>query len=104
MRAPVVVRDETFKKDLAKLLTKYPELDKAIQENEYLLGLNYPLPHMPADTSSPKVYAVRIDYPPMGSRGIGRFLMTYHATDLTPHMQIPLQTFTLLTIAERDED
>lgn len=87
---------------MASLLPKYPDLDAALQQFTDFLRLGYNQPQIPVDPSVLGVYLIRMDYPPMGSAGAGRFLVTYHATDPKPlSMFEPHRVYTLLTISER---
>ena len=98
----VVGRAPSFDADLKKLVPPYPEIEAAIDELEEFLKLDYIIPEIAVDSEKmPRVYAVRLDYPPMKAGGRSRFLVTYHATDPDPSMRTPYRSFTLLTINER---
>ena len=103
VRASQCVREAQFVTDLRALQSKYPKVDAAIDEFCETLVLDYELPRMLVSPKTlPNVYAHRIDYPPLGEAGLGRFLVTYHATDPAPSPKTPYRTFTLLTISERN--
>ena len=103
MRGSVVDRSESFVTDLTNLQSKYPDVEKEVQELEAFLRLDYVQPEIPVDPESfPNVYAIKHDYRPMGAAGRSRFLVTYHATDPTPSSPgTPYRTFTLLIITEK---
>jgi len=100
MRGTVVKRSLPFISQLDQLLVDFPILERQIEELEDALRLDYDLNEFPIDAGL-RVYAIRVDYPPHGSAGRGRFLVTYHATDPEPSMHQPYRTVTLLTIADR---
>ncbi len=102
MRASTVTEDASFVEEKHALCAKYPEINVVVDELKEALRLDYAVPEFPVDPEKlPGVYAIRLDYPPLGSAGRGRFLVTYHATDASPSMTIPYRRFTLLTIQER---
>jgi hypothetical protein len=102
MRGSEVVRDSSFEDDLAALRGMYPEIDRVVSELVDVLLLDYDLPEIPVEVKTlQQVYAVLLDYPPLGPSGPQRFLVTYHATDPTPSPQTPYRTYTLLRITER---
>jgi|SRR5579859_7279661 len=103
-RGAAVKASKTFEADRKALAEKYPDLEHVLTELADLLMLGYDLPEIPVDRETdPRVYAIRLDYPPMGSAGRGAFLVTYHATDPKPNLSMtePYRVFTLLTITER---
>lgn len=98
----VVNRAETFDTHLEALQGEYPAIDKEVQDLEELLRLDYVLPEIKVDPESAlNVYAIKLDYRPLGAAGRSRFLVTYHATDPEPSPNTPYRTFTMLTITER---
>ena len=105
VRMAELKRTEAFEDDLKALREKYDKIDAAVGDLRDVLLLGYDLPHIPVDEDIPNVFAIKVDYPPLGSLGQGRFLATYHqAIDEGGHaanpMNNPLRTFTLLTITE----
>jgi hypothetical protein len=100
MRASVIVnRTKKFRVDVAGLAATYPHIEKAVVDAEDSLRLGYQLPHLPVDPMMPDVYAIRVDYPPLGSAGLGRFIAAYHGTK--PSAVNASQIFTMLRIQER---
>ncbi len=80
----------------------YPEVREEIDKLQELLRCGYVLPQIPIQPDTfPNVYAVRMDYPPLGERGVALFLVTYHATSPAPSLTVPYQTITMLTIQKR---
>jgi len=104
IRGSVAIRTETFKAQLDGLKEEYPQIEDPIAELEEFLCLDYDLPEIRVDPdSAPNVYAIKVDYPPKGSEGRSRFLVTYHGTDPKPSLRDPYRTITLLTITERTQ-
>ncbi len=102
MRACTVTEDASFLAEKGALCAKYPAINTAVEDLKEALQLDYAVPEFPVDPDGlPGVYAIRLDYPPLGSAGRGRFLITYHATDPAPSMTNPYRRFTLLTVTER---
>lgn len=105
VRASEVNTTDAFKADMKTLRQKYPEIDAAFNELRDTLLLGYNVPLMPVDLPS-NVFAQKMDYPPMGSLGLGRFIVTFHhVMDEKGHaanpMTNPLRIFTFLTVSER---
>ena len=99
IRSPVLNRIDHFTESLAALSSEYPQIEETIKELEELIRCDFLLPEIPVSaTEIPNVYAIRMDYPPLGERGIGHFLITYHATQPTPSPALPYYTITMLTI------
>ena len=98
---------ESFEADREGLRQKYPEIDRVVGEVYESLFAN--VPHVHLDSTPPNVYAIRADYPPQGSLGRGRFIVTYHRgpgnewEHRANPMQNALHVITLLTITERKE-
>lgn len=102
LRPPVVNRGETFEQDLAAIHVNYPEIRSVVDELCDVLRDSWGVPHRPIANGTENVYAVRLDYPPHGSNGLGLFLVTYHATpEAFNKMSEPLRTYTLLSIVTR---
>jgi len=103
VRTPALVESSGFKEAKRALAGEYREIDRVVSDLEDLIRCDYLLPAIQVDAKEmPNVYAIRMDYPPLGERGIGLFLVTYHATPRTPvHPVRPYRTFTMLTIEER---
>lgn len=98
MRAPQVRRAATFETDLEALREQHAEIDDAIDAFCEALVLGY------REASSdripghnPPVYAHRVDYPPFGGRGRGRFRVTFLVKKGVNPMRDP-DVFWLLTI------
>ncbi len=97
----VTVHAESFEQDLKKLEPTYPGIRAAVAELEEFLRLDYSQPEIQVDPeAAPRVYAIKLDYPPAGAAGRSLFLITYHATDPKPSPKTPYRTFTFLTIGE----
>ena len=103
IRAPTVDRAGSFQVDVDVLRHEYDEIDVVIEDLENTLRGAWGVPHYPIDPDAfPQVYGVALDYAPLGSGGLGKLFVTYHASGLTDNpMQNPLRRYTLLTIAER---
>lgn len=103
MRSPTVTDGTTFGADVAALRGTFPEIDSAVNDLREALTLGYTLPHIPLEAGQfPRVYVTAIDYPPLRAEGLGRFRVTYHATEPTSNpMSEPYRKYTLLTIQER---
>jgi len=100
MQGSSVGHKGAFDSDLSKLSARYAKLKDVVRDLEELLKLDS-LPEIPVDpSSSPGVYATKLDYPPMGASGRQKFLVTYHATKPKPSPITPYRTITLLTITE----
>lgn len=101
VRAPMVEERAEFVTQVAALKGKYPEIDAVMADFRALLVMDYALPHVPVDQAKyPRVCATKLDYPPLGLEGLGRFLVTYRVGDRKPSMTDPLCRYTLLTIGE----
>ncbi len=105
VRMAEVKRTEAFEADLTELREKYDKIDAAVADLRDTLMLGYDLPMIPVDEADPHVFAQKMDYPPLGSLGLGRFVVTYH--QVIDHegyaanpMSNPQRVFTLLTITE----
>jgi len=99
MRAPEVVPADQFAADIEALRERFPEIAAVVADLRDLLLLGYHLPHVLISPDTlPGVYAVKLDYPPLGPAGHGVFLVIYHQTDSTPSMVTPLYRCTLLSI------
>lgn len=95
-----VARSGIFNSDLKALHKRYPKIGAVIDRWIDDLRLGYTLPEFLVDPQYPHVYAIRVDYPPLDARGLGLFLVTYHATDpKPPSMREPTR---ILTINERE--
>lgn len=81
VRARINVKaSEPYKDSLRLLAESYPDVRQYAVETEDALRLGYPLPQMPVDTQRfPGVFAIMIDYPPLGSAGRCMFCATYLA-------------------------
>jgi hypothetical protein len=103
MRAPSVIRAATFESDISALRSNYPQIDDAVGQLEADLQEAWAPPHIEVDALEfPGVYAVGLDYPPLGAQGTKKFLLIYHATaEARNKMSEPLRTYRLLSIAER---
>jgi hypothetical protein len=66
------------------------------------LNLSYAIPQIAVTTATPNAFTIRLDYPPQGEAGLGRFLVLYHATEPRPSMNLPYRTYTLIGIRERN--
>lgn len=102
MWADPVATAESFSKDLAVLLGKYSELPELIAEFKEALKNNIGITRIPLDDPDgdeefPGVFAQLLDYPPLGTKGIKAFRITYHAMAEKAN---PWQRFTLLSIQE----
>ena len=103
IRSSTVAADPAFQADLLQLTKKYTEIDSAIDEFSEILkcGFHLDLVQIPVDPSiSTRVYAHRMDYPPLGASGRGKFLVIYHATDPGPSPTKPYQQITLLRLID----
>jgi hypothetical protein len=97
--------DDQFRAQVDALKAQYPQIGIVVDELCEVLRFGYSLPQFlvdPHDSGYPNVYLVRVDYPPLGAAGAGKFLVTYHATEPMMSMNRPYQTFTLLSIEVRD--
>jgi hypothetical protein len=101
MRASVVQQSPPFVADLTTLRVAYPAIDDAIDEVTEPLRLGYQLPLDRVPGTAKGIYALRVDYPPLGGAGRGVLVMTFHMTEPHPSAVSPYQTFTLLTLSER---
>ena len=102
LRAPVVNRGNQFQRDVDALSKKYPDLEPVVREMADAMIDSWGIPHRPIGGPTPDLYAVRLDYPPHGSAGLGVFLLTYHATaEAHNKMRDPLRTYTLLSLVVR---
>jgi len=102
MQGSVTVHAESFEQDLKSLEPTYAGIRAAVAGLEEFLRLDYSQPEIQVDPeTAPRVYAIKLDYPPAGAAGRSLFLVTYHATDPNPSPNTPYRTFTLLTIGER---
>lgn len=95
---------ESFETDREALRPKYPEIDHLVEDLYESLFTN--VPHVHLEGTAENVFTIRADYPPMGSLGRGRFLVTYHqAINQKQHETNPmsnaLRVYTFLTITER---
>lgn len=74
---PLVRRADTFEKALARLRGQHAEIDQVVDDfcNTLAKGAAVAPPMQVA--TKPPVYAHRVDYPPFGARGQGRFLVTF---------------------------
>lgn len=86
---------------MADLQGRYPEIDAAVRAFSDALEMDYVLPLFLVSGGTVGVYLHRVDYPPHGSAGLGKFIVTFHATEPRPSPGTPFRTFTLLTINER---
>lgn len=101
MRAAQVKEAPSFVASVKALRDRYPEIRAAIDEfRTVLMLLDSRLPMQKVSDTTERVYAQKMDYPPMGSDGRGRFIVVLHATKPTPSMNQPFQVFTLLAIYE----
>ena len=98
VRMPVLRRAPTFERDLALLRDQHAEIDAAVDEFCEFLPMGY-VEATPERVPGvqPPVYAHKIDYPPFGSRGRGRFLVTFALKESARPMRDP-DLFLLLTI------
>jgi hypothetical protein len=105
VRAPTVESAPSFDQDVAALRTKYPEIDSAVSELMENLRSYWTIPHHPVDPAThPNIYAEKLDYPPLGAAGAGRFLATYYGSPLTTNpMQEPLHRFLLISLTDLAE-
>ena len=102
MRGSEIAIAHSFASDLEELRPGFPEIGEVVDELKNLLTLDYALPEVLVDpTNMPGVYSILLDYPPKGSAGLALFLVTYHATAVTPSMIEVYRTYTLLTITLR---
>jgi hypothetical protein len=101
MRAPKFYYTATWDVGVAALRLRYPAIEYAIEDFQYALVLDYGLPEVPVDPDRPDVYAMRIDYPPLGAAGRQRFLVTYLSTEFKPPVGLPYREITMLRIDER---
>lgn len=98
LRADDVVRSESFNLDVATLLAGYPEIEKTVRALSDTLILN--VPHRPIKVGK-NLFAIKVDYPPLGSSGRGLFLVTYHHNGGVPQsgdVSRPGRVYTFLTI------
>ena len=74
---PLVRRAGTFEEELAKLREQHAEIDQVVDDfcNTLARGAAVAPPMQVA--TSPPAYVHRVDYPPFGDRGKGRFLITF---------------------------
>lgn len=94
-------RGDAFNDDLGRLRDAYPEIDEVVQEFAEVL-LRDAAPRFAVDLRQfPNTYFHLLDYPPLGSRGIQRFVATYHVRETGNPMREPFRTVTLLSISER---
>jgi len=105
VRMAEVRRTDAFEADLKELRKTYHQIDAAWAELRDTLLPGYDLPLSPVDDAVPNVFAQKMDYPPLGALGLGRFVVTFHLTiDQAGHaanpMSNPLRIFTFLTITE----
>jgi len=99
--ASVTKETDAFAADLQALEVTYPKLRECVAELEEFLRLDYALPEIEVDRAfAPRVYAIKLDYPPSGAAGRSQFLVIYHATEPTPSPKTPYRTFTMLRIAD----
>lgn len=103
MRGSQVNEAPSFLADVKALRDRYTDIRTAIEEFKLALKADYILPMQRVSETIPRVYAQKMDYPPMGSGGRGRFIVVLHMTKPTPSMGVPFQTFTLLAIYESPE-
>jgi len=103
MRGAVVEEAPSFIANVKALRDRYPRIREAIDEFKQALKLDYVIPMLRVSESTPQVYAQKMDYPPMGSGGRGRFVVVLHATKAAPSMNQPFRTYTLLAISEAPE-
>ena len=105
LRAAELRLEKQFEADREGLRAEYPQIEEAIDTLRDVLILGYDLPQIPVDTEAPNVFAIKVDYPPHGSQGLGQFIVTYHELlqqekHAANPMTVPLRVFTLLTISE----
>lgn len=98
VRMPVLRRAPTFDRDLATLRDQHAELDAVVEEFCEFLPMGY-IEAKPERVpgSDPPVYAHKVDYPAFGSRGVGRFLVTF-AFKAGAHPMRDPDVYLLLTI------
>lgn len=99
VRAPTLELAPSFNKHVDALRPKYPEIDACVEDFTDTVRAYWTIPHFPVNPRYPNVYAEKIDYPDLGASGIGLFLVTYYASELTTNpMQHPLRRFVLISI------
>jgi hypothetical protein len=78
VRAPQVRRASPFDADLEILREQHAEIDSVVDDFCEALAFGYfvATPERIAG-SNPRAFAHRVDYPPFGTRGRGRFLVTF---------------------------
>ncbi len=99
--ASAVVQSDEFQKSLVSLRGKYPHIDEEVDDLQELLRFDYQLPPIPVSKDLENVFAIRLDYPALGERGLGLFLVTYHSTPANPNPASPYKMITMLTIELR---
>ena len=101
IRPPIVEERSEFREQAEHVKTTYPEIESVLDEFREALVMDYDLPHVPIGLAdNPGVCAVKLDYPPRGVDGLGRFLLTYHTGERKPSMRDPLCCYTLVSIRE----
>ena len=103
VRAVEVRYADSFEADREALRAKYADIDRVVEDVYVSLFTN--VPHVHLEGAPSNVLTIRADYPPMGSLGRRRFLVTYHLSmNEAAHRKNPmrnaLRVFTLLTITE----
>lgn len=76
-RRPVVFRTTPFEQDLARLRDQHEEIESAVDEFCSALARGAMLAKPERLPGDPPSYVHRMDYPPYGARGRGRFIVIY---------------------------
>lgn len=102
VRAPQVAQAPAFDDDVTLLRKTYVEIDAVVADLVAFLGLAWNPPHVLVDVEThPGIYVTQLDYPPLGSEGLSKFIVTYHARPGANPMQDPLCSYTLLSLVEQ---